>query len=428
MLETLSFFLLLALFGLLIFLAIRLLSAAPKQAELARLQALEADALRNMERLTALAEEHEALKIRYARLEVAYQNEQQSVAEKEALMLASEERLKKEFELLSLRILEERGKALGAEQRERLDTLLLPLRQQLEAYRQRIEEVHHADTLLSGQLIEEVRQLQALSSRVSNDAQQLAHAIKGDSKVQGNWGEIIIERMFEASGLEKGREYLAQESFRDSDGALKRPDFMVLLPDNKAIIVDSKVSLTAFERYSALSDPDEQQIALREHLQSVRRHITELQAKNYHELGGNRTLDFVLLCIPIEAAWQAAMQADPALLYTLAGRNVVVCSPTTLMMTLKLIAQLWRREHENRNAELIAEKAGRIYDQVALLAHSMLEAQKKLSNVNDSFEQVLKQLKTGRGNLIGRVEEIRKLGAKVNRQMPLDVTAEALEE
>jgi len=236
---------------------------------------------------------------------------------------------------------------------------------------------------------------------------------------------MIIERIFEASGLEKGREYTAQESFREDDGFLKRPDFMVMLPGNKAVIVDSKVSLTAYERFCNLDEDTERALALKEHVQSVRRHIAGLQSKEYSSIGGNSTLDFVILCIPLESAWQAVMQADPDIMYNLAGKNVVLCGPTTLMITLKLIAQIWRRENENRNAELIAEKAGKIYDQVLLIFDAMMEARKRLAGVSDSFDVALKRIKEGRGNLIGRVEDIRKLGAKVSRQLPPEVVADA---
>jgi DNA recombination protein RmuC len=426
MIEALPFPILLSLFVLLIFVAYRVVRDAPLKAELHRLRGVEEEAQSTAIRLESKSRELEELKIRQARLEADLSYEQRSAAEKTALMQESESRLKKEFENLSNRIFEERGRTFGQENRERMDSLLQPLREQLEAYRKRIEEVHDTDTVLSGQLIEEVRQLQKLSGRVSDEANTLARAIKGDSKKQGDWGEMIIERIFEASGLEKGREYMAQESFREAEGLLKRPDFMVMLPGNKAVIVDSKVSLTAYERFCNLDEDAERHIALKEHVQSVRRHIAGLQAKEYNSVGGNRTLDFVILCIPLEPAWQAVMKADPDIMYNLAGKNVVLCGPTTLMITLKLIAQIWRRENENRNAELIAEKAGKIYDQVVLIFETMTDAQKKLSGVTESFDLALKRIKEGRGNLVGRVEEIRKLGAKVSRQIPPEIVAEAV--
>ena len=376
-------------------------------------------------RLNSKSRELENLRIRQARLEADLANEQRSAAEKTAMMQESESRLKIEFENLSNRIFEEKGRVIGLENRERMDAILQPLREQIDTFRKRVDEVHSIDTELSGRLVEQVRQLQELSGKVSDDANLLAQAIKGDSKKQGDWGEMIIERIFEASGLVKGREYVAQESFLHEDGLLKRPDFVVLLPAGKAVIVDSKVSLTAYERFCRSEEDAQRQQAIKEHVASVRRHIAELQTKEYSGIGGNRTLDFVIMCIPLEPAWHAVMQADPELLYDLAGKNVVVCGPTTLMITLKLISQIWRRENENRHAELIAEKAGKIYDQVFLVIEAMTDTRKKLSGVSDSFDLALKRIKEGRGNLVGRVEEIRRLGAKVNRQLPNDLTQEA---
>ncbi len=376
-------------------------------------------------RLNSKSRELENLRIRQARLEADLANEQRSAAEKTAMMQESESRLKIEFENLSNRIFEEKGRVIGLENRERMDAILQPLREQIDTFRKRVDEVHSIDTELSGRLVEQVRQLQELSGKVSDDANLLAQAIKGDSKKQGDWGEMIIERIFEASGLVKDREYLAQESFLHEDGLLKRPDFVVLLPAGKAVIVDSKVSLTAYERFCRSEEDAQRQQAIKEHVGSVRRHIAELQTKEYSGIGGNRTLDFVIMCIPLEPAWHAVMQADPELLYDLAGKNVVVCGPTTLMITLKLISQIWRRENENRHAELIAEKAGKIYDQVFLVIEAMTDTRKKLSGVSDSFDLALKRIKEGRGNLVGRVEEIRRLGAKVNRQLPNDLIQEA---
>lgn len=425
MTTAISVLLFLPLFLLLAFVAYRIVRDAPLKIELQRLQGIEDEARSSTLRLESKSLELKNLRIQFTRLEADMANEQRSSSEKIALMQESETRLKIEFENLSNRIFEERGRALGLENRERMDALLQPLREQLDSFRNRVDEVHSRDTEQSTRLIEQVRQLQELSGRVSDEANMLARAIKGDSKKQGDWGEMIIERIFEASGLEKGREYLVQESFRAEDGILRRPDFMVLLPGNKAVIVDSKVSLTAYERFCSLDQESQRQTALKEHVHSVRRHIGDLQAKEYSSIAGNRTLDFVIMCIPLEPAWQTVMQNDPELIYDLAGKDVVLCGPTTLMITLKLIVQIWRRENENRNAELIAEKAGRIYDQVFLVVEAMTEARKKLSGVSDSFDLALKRLKEGRGNLVGRVEEIRRLGAKVTRQIPPDLVADA---
>ncbi len=291
-----------------------------------------------------------------------------------------------------------------------------------------MDAVHQDGTEQSTRLLEQIRQLQALSNRVSEDANNLARAIQGDAKRQGDWGELLIERLFEASGLQAGRDYEGQRAFRTEDGSLRRTDFIVHLPGEKAVIVDAKVSLTAFDRYSAARDDALRSKALAEHVQSVRQHVAELQAAGYEQLLGNRTLDFVLLCIPLEPAFQAALQADATLLYDLGRTNVVVAGPTTLLLSLKLIAQLWRREHENQNAELIAERAGRLYDQVALVIEAAADAQKRLSAAAESFDLVQKRLQEGRGNLVGRIEALRRLGAKVSKPLPAGVVRTALQE
>ena len=215
---------------------------------------------------------------------------------------------------------------------------------------------------------------------------------------------------------------------RTEDGRLQKPDFVVNLPGNKAVIVDSKVSLTAYERFCGEQDEEVRRAALAEHLSSIRKHIDELKQKAYQQLLGNRTLDFVIMCVPVEPAYQLAHEHDKDLIYDLTAGNVVVTGPATLMLTLKLIAQIWRRENESRNAEVIADRAGRLYDQVALIIETMLDAQKKLDGVRDSFDIAMKRLKDGRGNLVGRIEEIRKLGAKASKQLSQDIVDRAADE
>lgn len=379
-------------------------------------------------RLREKTEALENLRVEKARLEASLENEQKSAAEKIALLQDAETRLKQEFENLAHRIFEDRGRTLTEQNRERLSALLQPFKEQLASFRNRVDEVHRDDTARSAKLVEQVRQLQEMSNRVSEEANNLARAIKGDAKLQGDWGELIVERIFEVSGLELGREYSRQTGMRDEDGGLKKPDFLVYLPGEKVVIVDSKVSLTAYERFRGSEDPEEQSRYLAEHLRSVRTHIAGLRAKDYGSLLGNRTLDFVVMCVPLEPAYQAAVGNDPDLLYDLARTNVVITGPATLMITLKLIAQIWRRENENRNAEEIADRAGRLYDQVARVAEAMVEARKKLASVSDSFELALKRLQEGKGNLLGRVEELRRLGAKVRKAIPAELSQPGREE
>lgn len=408
------------------FIVFRILNDAPDKAELARLQIKEQDMEETATQLQKKAADVERLQIEKARLETQLDNERKATTEKLALLQESEARLKTEFENLANRIFEDKGKALTEQNRERLSGLLQPFKEQLESFRLRVDEVHKNDTERSAKLLEQVRQMQELSNKVSDEANNLAKAIKGDAKTQGDWGELIVERIFEASGFERGREYDEQVGMRDEDGLLKKPDFIVYLPGNKAVVVDSKVSLTAFVGFSSTEPGKDHDDALTAHVQSVRRHIEELSAKDYGQLLGNRTLDFVIMCIPTEPAYQLALQADTNLVYDLAKTNVVITGPTTLMITLKVIAQIWRRENENRNVEVIADRAGRMYDQVVLIVEAMTEAQKKLGGVTESFDLALKRLKEGKGNLVGRVEEMRRLGAKVNKQLPPSVVEDAM--
>lgn len=414
--------------GILLFIAFRILKDSPAKSEMVRIQSHSQEQQRIIEDLQQKARAFEELIIEKTRLESDLENEKKSAAEKLKLLEESEKRLKTEFENLANRIFEEKGKSITEQNRERIGGLLQPFKEQLESFRKRVDEVHKDDTERSAKLLEQVRQLQELSNRVSDDASNLANAIKGDVKKQGDWGELIIERIFEASGLLRGREFDCQVGLRDEEGSLKKPDFLVYLPGNKVVIVDSKVSLVAFEQFCSSDDADVKNRALAEHLQSVRNHVSELQEKDYSQLLGNRTLDFVIMCIPLEPAFQAAIQNDKDLIYDIAKTNVVISGPNTLMITLKLIAQIWRRENENRNAEVIADRAGRMYDQVALIADAMADSRKKLAGLTESFDLVWKRLKEGKGNLISRVEEIKRLGAKVNKQIPESLIENTLPE
>jgi DNA recombination protein RmuC len=417
-------------FLVLVFIAVgvillRILKDAPDRAEMVRLRQRESD----YEHVVAQLQERIAvcgvLEADKARLEANLDNEKRNAEEKLVLLKESEERLKKEFENLASKIVEDKGRLLTSENRERLSELLKPFKDDLESFRRRVDEVHKNDTEQSVKLLEQVRQLHEMSNKVSDEANNLAKAIKGDSKAQGDWGELIIERIIEAAGLEKGREYDTQVTQRAEDGSAMRMDFVIYLPGNKSVIIDSKVSLTAYAQFCEAVDEEAQSVAMGAHLDSVYKHVNELIEKDYSQLLGSRTLDFVIMCVPNEPAYQAALRASPELIYDLAKTNVVMTGPTTLMITLKLISQIWRRENENRNAERIADRAGRMYDQVTLIIEAMLEAQRRLGGVTDSFDLALKRLKDGRGNLVGRVEELRRLGAKVNKQLSAAIVQEA---
>lgn len=355
-----------------------------------------------------------------ARLEADLANERRGAEEKAA-------QLKTEFENLANRIFDEKGAAMVTQNQSKLGDLLRPLEKEIGQFRQRVDAVHTESIKQSSALFEQVRSLQELSKSVSEEATGLAEAIKGNAKTQGDWGELVIERILEASGLKEGREYETQASFRDDSQKLKRPDFVVHLPGEKSIILDSKVSLTAYERFANADDESAREQALKEHLFSVRKHIEELNSKDYTGLLGSKTLDFVIMCIPIEPAYQTAMEHDKNLLYDLAQSRVVLTGPATLMITLKLIAQIWRRENEQRNAVVIAEQAGRMYDQVRLVLESVLDARKKMEGASEALDTAVSRIGEGRGNLVKRAEDLRALGAKVKTPLPAAAIEKALE-
>lgn len=413
---------------LLVFLALRATKDAPDRAELIRLQTREQNFQEASRQLQEQAAVIAQLKAENAALAATLEAEQRNAAEKLKLLQDAENRLKTEFEILANRIFEDKGKLITDQNRERFSGILQPFKEQLESFRKRVDDVHSEDARESAKLIEQVRQLQDLSNKVSADAANLASAIKGEAKTQGNWGELLIKRMLEASGLQEGLGFKKEDGLRDAENKLKKPDFIVYLPENRAVIIDSKVSLTAFERACNADSEKEQESALKEHVKSVKNHVDELEAKDYSALLGGSALDFVIMCIPLEPAYQAALKTNQEVFYDTAKRNVAITGPTTLMITLKLIAHIWRRAKEDRNAQDIAEKAGGIYEQARLIVETMTDAQKKLTNVEDSFNKAMNQLANGKGNLVGRVEKLRKLGAKVNKQILSDIIEQATAE
>ena len=404
---------------------LRLMRDRPARDRFIQLQAIETEWKLAQEKLADSTQQLESLRIEKAQLERDLEHERQQGNEKVQLLQQAETRLKQEFENLANRIFASREQAGAELQRNRMTAVLEPFKQQLEAFRQRVEEVHRSETEQAGRLIEQVRQLQTLSNQVSTDANQLAMAIKGEAKKQGDWGEVIVERMLEVSGLVLDREYSRQVSGRTEDGSLQRPDFVLHLPGDKAVILDAKVSLTAYERFCHVESEEDRSQALKEHVASVRKHFEDLKTRRYDAILGNKTLDFVLMCIPIEPAYQTALQADPDLLYLQAQAPVVITGPSTLMISLKLIAQIWRRENENRNAEKIADRAGRMHDHIVLVYEALADAQKKQEGSSAALELAMKRVKDGKGNLLGRADELKQLGAKVSKALPAEYAVDA---
>ena len=276
-------------------------------------------------------------------------------------------------------------------------------------------------------LLQEIVSLKELNTRMSADALNLTKALKGDSKAQGNWGEMVLEKVLEASGLQKGREYETQGSFSNEDGQRLRPDVVVHLPENKHVVIDSKVSLTAWERFSSETE-EQQELQLRAHIESIRAHIKDLSAKNYQDLYGINTPDYVLMFIPIEPAFLKALETDARLFGDAFDKNIMLVCPSTLLVTLKTIHNIWRFEYQNRNALEIARQAGALHDQFVLFAEALEDIGDKLDKAQRAYETAHKRLSSGKGNLVGRIQRLETLGAKARKSIPETLRLDSEEE
>ncbi len=353
-----------------------------------------------------------------ARLETQLEEERKQSGEKLAVLSEARAQLTTEFQNLANKILEEKSKKFTDQNRANLDQVLNPLREQLGDFRRKVEDVYEKESKDRMSLFHEISALKHLNQQISSDAINLTNALKGQSKTQGSWGEVILERVLEESGLHKGREYDTQGSFTTDDGKRLRPDVVVHLPEGKDIIIDSKVSLTGYERYCSSTDEVERQLALREHVASLRSHIKGLSVKSYEDLPGINSLDFVLLFVPIEAAFITALENDQLLFREAFDKNIIVVSPTTLLATLRTVHNIWRYEYQNKNALEIAEKAGGLYDQFVRFGESLLDVEDKLGKAQASFQTAKSRLMDGRGNLVSRTQQLQKLGAKAKKKMP----------
>ncbi len=364
-------------------------------------------------------------KLSVARAEQA-RLEERLAGQQDKLRFAEEsrEQLRKEFELLAGRIFEQRSRQFEEKNREGIHTLLQPFREQLTEFRRRVDQIHGDDARAQAALTEQLQHLKSLNQQMHQDARNLTDALRGQVKTQGNWGEMILERVLESSGLTKGREYDTQVALRGEDGGRRLPDAIVHLPEGKDVVIDAKVSLVAYERFTSAEDEEERCQAREQHLQSLRAHIKGLDTKDYSRLDGIRSLDFVLLFIPVEGAFMTAMEAEPGLYTEAYERNIVLVSPTTLLVTLRTIQNIWRYEYQNRNALDIADRAGRICDQVSLISESLEDVGDKLGKAQQAWETSYKRLTEGRGNLLGQAHKLRDLGAKARRNLPPPVEDE----
>jgi len=348
--------------------------------------------------------------------------------EKFIMLNEAEDKLKSAFENLSNRIFEEKSHKFTLKNKENIDAILGPLKDQLSEFKSKVEDVYVKETKDRTALYEQVQSLKDLNEQISRDAVNLTHALKGDVKTQGAWGEVVLERVFEESGLRRGHEYETQLTFKDDEGGRKRPDAIVRLPDNRDVVVDAKVSLVAYERYQSAEDEVTRAGALREHIASIRNHIKGLSAKNYEELDEIRCLDYVLMFIAIEPAFMTAIETDRGIFSEAFDKNIIIVSPTTLLVTLKTIHNIWRYEHQTQNAQDIAKKAGDLYDKFHGFVDALENIGKNLDRAKDSYNTAFDRLSTGKGNLIKRTEDIRKLGVKTKKVLSEQLTDSAVGE
>ena len=337
----------------------------------------------------------------------------------------SRDELRAQFAELAGKIFDEREQRFAETSNERLGQLLDPLKERIQSFEKRVEESYQQESRERFSLGKELERLQQLNLRLSDEATNLTRALKGQ-KTQGNWGELILERVLEHAGLEKGREYQTQVSLKGPDGERFQPDVLIMLPGDKQVVVDSKVSLTAYQQYVAADDEVIGQAALKQHVLSLRNHVKGLAGKDYKRLEGLHSLDFVLLFVPIEAAFSAALQAEPNLFQEAFDRHIVIVSPTTLLATLRVIDSLWKQERQSQNAREIAERAGWLYDKFVLFIQDLDEVGNRLQQLDKAYSAARNKLTDGRGNLVSRTEQLRLLGARASKSLPADLLERAM--
>ena len=364
-------------------------------------------------------------KTKNAELQTRMHEQVKNAEEKLALLKDAETRLNNQFENLAGKIFDERNRQFTEHNKTSLDHIVKPLREQLGEFKQRIETVYDNENKDRISLREEIISLRRDTAQMNQEALNLTRALKGDKKTQGNWGEMILETVLEKSGLRKGIEYETQGAFRDENNALFKPDVIIRLPENKDVIIDSKVSLLAYERHCSTEDDAERIAALKQHTEAVRTHIKSLSNKDYSGLKGLRSLDFVLLFMPIEAAFIAAFQADERLFTDAFEHKIIVVTPTTLLATLRTIENIWRYERQNENARAIADKAGIVYDKIRGFVEDLDKLGKQLSTVHTTYDGVMNKLTQGQGNLIRQASSFVDLGVKVKKTIPKSITEQA---
>jgi len=352
-----------------------------------------------------------------ARKNADFENLQQINLKRDEELELRQEQLRKDFELLATKILDEKSEKFTLQNKENIKNILNPLQEKILTFEKKVDDTQKESISMHSALKEQLLGLKDLNQQMTKEATNLTRALKGDSKMQGNWGELVLERVLEKSGLEKDREYFVQQNFTRADGTRVLPDIVLHLPDNKKMIIDSKVSLTDYERYVNAED-DEREIYLKAHINSIRKHVDQLSDKKYEDLYDIESPDFVLLFIPIEPAFAVAINADNSLYNKAFEKNIVIVTPSTLLATLRTVDSMWNNEKQQQNAIEIARQAGALYDKFEGLVKDLTGVGKKIDDAKKDYSSAMNKLVEGKGNLITSVEKIKKLGAKAKKALP----------
>jgi len=361
--------------------------------------------------------EKDFLNSELTRKNTEYKNLQEQNLKRDKELAKQQEQLRKDFELMASKILDEKSEKFTLQNKENIKQILTPLQEKIQVFEKKVEDTQKESISMHSALKEQLLGLKDLNQQMTKEATNLTRALKGDSKMQGNWGELVLERVLEKSGLEKDREYFVQQSFATAEGSRVLPDVVLHLPDNKKMIIDSKVSLTDYERYVNADEDDRPQF-LKAHVNSIRKHVDQLSDKKYEDLYDIESPDFVLMFIPIEPAFAIAINDDNSLYNKAFEKNIVIVTPSTLLATLRTIDTMWNNEKQQRNAIEIARQAGALYDKFQGLVSDLTGVGKKIDDAKKDYSSAMNKLVEGRGNLITSVEKLKKLGAKAKKSLP----------
>ncbi len=394
----------------------------------AELESLRSNQAQLSEDNSSLKSEIQNYREELATVKTSLDLERKQFEEKLSLLNESREQLVITFKNLANEIFDDKSKKFTATNKESLNAVLNPLQERIQRFEKRVEETYDRESKERFSLAKEIENLQKLNTRISEEAINLTNALKGDNKAQGSWGEFVLESILEKSGLVKGREYEVQVSLKDEEGGKAQPDVIVHLPESRDIIIDSKVSLKAWDAYSAAKEESIKEEALKQHIASIRNHVKLLSSKDYQNLVGVNSLDYVFLFMPIEAAYSAALQEDPELFQFAFERNIIFVVPTTLLTTLKTVQNLWRLAQQNQNANEIAERAGALYDKFVAFVDDLDDVGHRIDASKKSFEKARNKLLSGRGNLVKRAESLKQLGAKTSKKQKAENLSSALDD